>query len=179
MNEKGKVLALGLLFVVCLTLAYFENLFFFQSLGDKDLFVQPWTAVPVVFLHNVLAVSLIVLGMSFYVKFVLNFLPKRRYEYIALEHPRIFASVFTIIILAVSVLRANTLLGGGFLFNPAFVMLLSLPQGILEAYAIFVAIEKILEQELTKKNLATVYMLFFLAALLEVGFVQLLRIAWK
>ncbi|MFQ5758286.1 MAG: hypothetical protein ACE5IF_01255 [Candidatus Bathyarchaeia archaeon] len=173
MNEKVKVLALGLLFVVCLMLAYVENLFFFQSLGD--FFAQPWTAVLAVFSHNVLAISLIMLGMSFYVRFVLNFLPKRRYEYLVLEHPRLFASVFTIMILAVSVLRANTLLGGELLSNAVFVMLLSLPQGILEAYAIFLTIEKILEKRMTRRTLATVYILFFLAALLEVGFVQLLR----
>ena len=173
MNEKGKVLALGILFVVCLMLAYVENLFFFQSLGD--VFAQPLTAVLVVFSHNVLAVSLIMLGMSFYVRFVLNFLPKKRYEYAVLEHPRLFAVIFTILILAVSVLRANTLLGGEPLSKAMLVMLLSLPQGILEAYAIFLGIEKILEKGMTKRNLATVYMLFFLAALLEVGFIQLVR----
>jgi len=173
LNEKGKVLALGLLFVVCLMLAYGENLFFFQSLGD--VFAQPWKAVLVVFSHNVLAVSLFVLGMSFYVRFVLNFLPPRRYKYVVLEHPRLFASVFTIMILAISVLRANTLLGGAILSNAMFVILLSLPQGILEAYAIFLAIEKTLEKRMTKRKLVTVYMLFFLAALLEMGFIQLLR----
>ncbi len=173
MNEKGKALALGLLFVVCLMVAYVENLFFFQSLGD--VFAQPWTAVLVVFSHNILAVSLIMLGMSFYVRFVLNFLPKRRYDYVVLEHPRLFASVFTIMILALSVLRANTLLGGELLSNAMFVMLLSLPQGILEAYAIFLAIEKTLEKRMTKRKLVTLYVLFFSAALLEVGFIQLLR----
>lgn len=173
MNEKGKVLALGLLFVVCLMLAYVENRFFFQSLGE--IFALPWTAVPVIFSHNVLAVSLIMLGMSFYVGFVLNFFPKRRYEYAVLEHPRLFASVFTVMILAISVLRANTLLRGELLSNAMFVLLLSLPQGILEAYAIFLAIEKILEKRMTRRNLATVYTLFFLAALLEVGLIQLLR----
>jgi hypothetical protein len=78
-------------------------------------------------------------------------------------------------ILAISILRANTLLGGAILSNAMFVILLSLPQGILEAYAIFLAIEKTLEKRMTKRKLVTVYMLFFLAALLEMGFIQLLR----
>jgi hypothetical protein len=172
-NEKGKVLMLGLFFLACLILAYVENLFFFHSVGD--IFAEPWIAVPVVFLHNLLAVSLIMLGMSFYVRFVLNFLPKRQYEYVVLEHPRLFASIFTFMILAISVLRANTLLGGDLLSNVLFVMLLSLPQGILEAYAIFLAIERILEKRLNRRNLATIYMLLFLAALLEVGFIQILK----
>ena len=173
MNEKGKVLALGLLFVVCLMLAYVENRLFFQSLGE--IFAQPWTAVPVIFLHNVLAVSLIMLGMSFYVGFVLNFLPKRRCEHVVLEHPRPFAIIFTVMILVISVLRANSLLGGELLSKAVFLILLSLPQGILEAYAIFLAIEKTLEKRMTRRNVATVYTLFFLAALLEVGFIQFLR----
>ncbi len=176
-NERGKMLVLGLLFLACLTLAYAENLLFFGSLGD--VFAQPWKAVLVVFSHNVLAVSLIMLGMSFYVRVVLNFLPQRRHKYIVLEHPRLFAFVFTIIILVISVLRANTLLGGEILSNAIFFVLLSLPQGILEAYAIFLAIEKILEKRMTKRKLVTVYMLFFLAALLEVGFIQLLLIVLK
>jgi len=173
LNQKRKVLGLGLLFVVCLMLAYVENRFFFQSLSD--VFAQPWTAVLVVFSHNVLAVSLTVLGMSFYVGFTLNFLPKRRYEHVVLQYPRLFASIFTIMILAISVLRANSLLGEELLSKAASFIVLSLPQGILEAYAIFLAIEKTLKKEVTRRNLATIYMLFFLAALLEVGFIQLLR----
>lgn len=167
------MLVLALLFLACLIVAYTENLFFFGSLGD--VFAQPWRAVVVVFSHNVLAVSLIMLGMSFYVRVVLKFLPQRKHKYIVLEHPRLFAFVFTIIILVISVLRANTLLGGEMLSNVVFVILLSLPQGILEAYAIFLAIEKILEKSMTKRKVATVYLLFFLAALLEVGFIQILR----
>lgn len=172
MTERSKVVLLGLLFLVCLMLAYFENILFFDSLDD--VFATFWIAVPVVFLHNVFAVSLIMLGMTFYVKFVLAFLPQRRYEYVILQYPRLFAFIFTLVIFAVSVLRANTLLHAQ-LQNLMLVILFSLPQGILEAYAIFLVIEKVLKRNLALKNIVTVYSIFFLAAILEVSFIHLLR----
>jgi len=172
LTEKSKVLLLGLLFLVCLTLAYFENILFFNSLGD--VFATVWTAILVVFLHNVFAVSLIMLGMAFYVRFVLAFLPQKRFEYVILQHPRLFASIFTLVILGVSILRANTLLRTQLLQNPMLIILLSLPQGILEAYAILLSIEKILNRTLTSKDTVTVYSIFLLAAVLEVGVIHLL-----
>ena len=172
MTERSKVVLLGLLFLVCLTLAYFENILFFDSL--ENVFATVWMAVPVVFLHNVFAVSLIMLGMAFYVKFVLAFLPQKRFEYVVLQHPRLFAFIFTIVILSVSILRANTLLQTQLLQNPMLIILLSLPQGILEAYAILLSIEKILKRSLTIKNIVTVYFIFLLAAILEVSFIHIL-----
>ena len=173
MNEKGKVLMLGLSFIACLALAYVENIFFFQSTGN--IFGIPLTAIIVLFSHNVLAVSLIILGMTFYVRYVLTFLPKEKFGYIVLQHPRLFAFIFTIMILATSILRANTLLRIEFLANTLFIiLLLSIPQGVLEGYAIFLAIKKTLEKNITKKNLITVYSLFLLAVILEVSFVRIL-----
>lgn len=154
MTEKSKIVLLGLLFLVCLMLAYFENILFFNSLDD--VFATSWIAVPVVFFHNVFAVSLIMLGMTLYVKFVLAFLLQRRYEYVILQYPRLFAFIFTLVILAVSVLRANTLLHAQLLQNLMLVILFSLPQGILEAYAIFLVIEKVLKRNLTLKNIVSV-----------------------
>jgi len=172
-NEKAKVLILGLSFLTCLVLAYAENILFFQSLGN--IFANPWTAVLVVFSHNVLAVSLIIFGMTFYVRYVLTFLPKEKFGYIVLQHPRLFAFIFTVMILAISILRANTLLRIEFLVNTILViLLLSIPQGVLEGYAIFLAINKTLEKNMTKKNIVTIYSLFLLAAILEVSFIQIL-----
>jgi len=54
------------------------------------------------------------------------------------------------------------------------IILLSLPQGILEAYAILLSIEKILKRSLTIKNIVTVYFIFLLAAILEVSFIHIL-----
>jgi len=172
LTEKSKVALLGVLFLVCLALAYFENILFFNSLDI--VFATLWITVPVVFLHNVFAVSLIMLGMAFYVRFVLTFLPQKRFEYVVLQHPRLFAFIFTIVILAVSILRANTLLRTQLLQNPMLIILLSLPQGILEAYAILLAIEKVLKRSLTLRNIATVYFIFLLAAILEVSFIHFL-----
>lgn len=172
MTEKSKAVLLGLLFLACLILAYFENTLFFNSLGD--VFATFWTAVSIVFLHNVFAVSLIMLGMTFYVKFVLTFLPQRRFEYVVLQHPRLFASMFTLVILVVSILRTNTLLRTQFLQNLLLIVLLSLPQGVLEACAIFLSIEKILKRNLARKNVITVYSIFLLAAVLEVSLIHLL-----
>jgi len=172
-NEKGKVLMLGLSFIACLALAYVENIFFFQSTGN--IFAIPLTAIIVLFSHNVLAVSLIILGMTFYVRYVLTFLPKEKFGYIVLQHPRLFAFIFTVMILAISILRANTLLRVEFLVNTILIiLLLSIPQGVLEGYAIFLAINKTLEKKMTRKNLVTIYSLFLLAAILEVSFIQIL-----
>lgn len=173
MNEKGKVLMLGLSFIACLAIAYVENISFFQSTGN--IFAIPWIAILVLFSHNVLAVSLIILGMTFYVRYVLTFLPKEKFGYIVLQHPRLFAFIFTVMILAISILRANTLLHIEFLANTILIiLLLSIPQGILEGYAIFLAIGKTLEKDMTRKNLVTIYSLFLLAAILEVSFIQIL-----
>lgn len=173
MTEKAKVLILGLSFLACLALAYAENILFFQSLGN--IFANPLTAVLVVFSHNVLAVSLIILGMTFYVRYILTFLPKEKFGYVVLQHPRLFAFIFTIMILAISLLRSNTLLHIELLTNAIFIIiLLSLPQGILEGYAIFLAIDKTLEKNMAKKNLFTIFSFFLLAAILEVGFIQIL-----
>jgi len=172
LTEKVKVVLLGLFFLICLTLAYFENILFFDSL--KNVFTTIWIAVPIVFLHNVFAVSLVMLGMVFYVRFVLTFLPQRRFEYAVLQHPRLFAFIFTAVILGVSILRTNTLLQTQLLQNLMPILLLSLPQGILEAYAILLTIEKILKRSITLRNIVTVYSIFLLAAILEVSFVHIL-----
>ena len=173
MKERGKVALLGLAFIACLALAYFENIFFFQSLSN--VLASPWTAIPVVFSHNVLAVSLILIGMTFYVRYVLAFLPEEKYGYILLQHPRLFSFIFTIMILAISILRAGTLLRIELLGNDLLIiLLLSVPQGVLEGYAIYFAIRKTLEKNMSKKSLVTIYLLFLLAAILEVCFIQIL-----
>ena len=56
----------------------------------------------------------------------------------------------------------------------AIIMLLSLPNGIVEVFGIFLSIFKTLKKELTMKDLMTIYFLFFVAALIEIGFVEVL-----
>jgi hypothetical protein len=174
LNPKKKTVILGLVFILLLVFAYVENSSFFYSLGD--VFSNPPLAVLFVFVHNVLVVSLILLGMTFYVGLVLNFMPKREIEYVVLNNPRIFAFVFTIIVIFISILRASMLVYGQVFFDAlALVILLSTPNAILEGYGIFQTIERTLKRKMTMKALAAIYTIFFIAALIEVGYVQLLK----
>lgn len=173
MNETRRTALLGLVFLLCLVLAYVENRVFFNYL--EDVFLNPPLAVLLVFIHNVLAVSLILVGMTFYVGVVLNFMPKRKIEYVVLEHPRVFAVVFTAMIMLITILRTSMLVQGQVIINTlALVILLSTPNAIIEGYGIFRTIEKTLERKMTLKDLAVIYAIFFVAAVIEVGFVQLL-----
>ena len=174
MNEKNRTIALGIVFLVCLALAYVENISFFHYV--KNVFSNPPLAILLVFIHNILAVSLILVGMAFYVDFVLAFVPKRKYEYLVLQHPRLFALVFTIMILLVSILRAGTLLQGQIVINTLpLVILVSAPNGMIEGYGIFQCIQKTLKKSMSIKDLAVIYSFFFMAAIIEVGYVEALR----
>ncbi len=174
MNQKKKTVILGLVFLLLLVFAYVENSSFFDSLGD--VFSNPPLAVLFVFVHNVLVVSLILLGMTFYVGLVLNFMPQRKIEYVVLHNPRIFAFVFTLMIIFISILRASMLVYGQvFVDTLALIILLSTPNAIIEGYGIFQTIEKTLKRKMTMKALVGIYTIFFVAALIEVGYVHLLR----
>jgi hypothetical protein len=174
LNQKKKTVILGLVFLLLLVFAYVENSSFFDSLGD--VFSNPPLAVLFVFVHNVLVVSLILLGMTFYVGLVLNFMPKRKIEYVVLHNPRIFAFVFTLMVIFISILRASMLVYGQvFVDTLALVILLSTPNAIIEGYGIFQTIEKTLKRKMTMKALVGIYTIFFVAALIEVGYVYLLR----
>jgi len=173
--DKGKkrTVVLGLVFLFFLALSYIENTSFFVYI--RDSFTNPPVAVALVFIHNVLAISLIILAMAFYVEIVLTFMPKRKIEYVVLQNPEIFAIVFTAVILLLSILRASTIVRGQVDVNAlALVILLSLPNGLVEGYGIFQAIKKTLKKNLETRDLAVIYLIFFIAALIEVGFVQVL-----
>ena len=173
MNQKKKTVILGLVFLLLLLPAYLENSSFFRSSGN--VFSNPALAVLFIFIHNVLVVSLILLGMTIYVGLVLSFMPKRKIEYVVLHNPRIFAFVFTIMIILLSILRASMLVYGQVVVNTLiFVILLSTPNAIIEGYGIFQTIEKTLKRKMTLKALTGIYLIFFIAALIEVGYVQLL-----
>jgi hypothetical protein len=176
LDPKKKTVILGLIFLALLLFAYTENSSFFYSLGD--VFTNPPLAVLFVFVHNVLVVSLILLGMTFYVELVVNFMPKREIEYVIIDNPRIFAFVFTLMVIFISILRASTLVYGQvFVETLALVILLSTPNAILEGYGIFQTIERTLKRKMSMKALAAIYTIFFIAAVIEVGYVQLLRAA--
>jgi len=172
-EAKKRTVILGFVFLFFLALSYIENTSFFVYI--RDSFTNPPIAVVLVFIHNVLAISLIILAMAFYVEIVLTFMPKRKIEYVVLHNPEIFAVVFTVMILLISILRASTLVRGQVDVNTlALVILLSLPNGLVEGYGIFQAIKKTLKKNLTMRGLVIIYSIFFVAAVVEVGFVQAL-----
>jgi len=163
LNQKKKTVILGLVFLLLLVFAYVENTSFFGSVGD--VFLNPPLAVLFVFVHNVLVVSLILLGMTFYVGLVLNFMPKKEIEYVILNNPRIFAFVFTLMIILLSILRASMLVYGQVVLNTlVLVILVSTPNAIIEGYGIFQTIEKTLKRRMAMKSLVAIYLIFFVAA---------------
>jgi hypothetical protein len=170
-----RTILLGVLFLGFLGLAFVENTVFFGYAGS--VFYNPLLAIVVVFVHNVLVISLILLSMTFYVGLVLSFFPKRKYEYIVLEHPRTFALVFTIVIIFVSILRASMLIYSEVRVDTlAFIVLMSTPNGIIEGYGIFQTLQKTFKRNMQTKDLAFIYGLFFVAAVVEVGFMNGLRL---
>jgi hypothetical protein len=173
-DSKKRTVVLGSVFLLLLVFAYVENSSFFGGVGD--VFSNVPLAVFSIFIHNVLVVSLILLGMTFYVGLVVNFMSKNEIDYVVLHNPRIFAFVFTIIVIFISILRASTIVYGKvFIETLVLVILLSTPNAILEGYGIFQTIERTLKSNITTKALAGIYLLFLIAAIIEVGYVYLLR----
>ncbi|KPV65090.1 MAG: hypothetical protein AOA65_0469 [Candidatus Bathyarchaeota archaeon BA1] len=141
-------LCLHILLGLCLP--YLENRFFLGHV--KAIFANSPLAITLVFIHNVIAVSLIIIEMRFYVEFVLTFLPKRDIEYAVLHHPRLFAFIFTALILTVSILRVGTFLHRQIVIDLlSIIMLASLPHGIVECYGIYRSIHKILTNSSTNR----------------------------
>ena len=172
-NRKNTAL-LGLAFIVFLGLSYAENLFFFGVLGD--VLQNQFLAVAMLFMHNVLVVSLILLGMTFYVNLVvLNFFKREKYADVIISHPRMFALIFTGVIVFLSILRGATLIYGGISLEALpLILLVSAPIGLVEGYGIYLTIKKTLGRTMSLKALGYIYGLFFVASVMEVGFINLL-----
>lgn len=175
MASKKRTVVLGMILLIFLALAYVENVAFFRY--SATLFTNPPIAVIIVYIHNVLVVSLILLAMTFYVELVLSFFKPIRYEYVVLQHPRVFALVFTVMIILLSIFRASMIVFGSvFVSGLATVVLLSLPNGIIEGYGIYLTIQKTLNRSISMSDLLAIYLLFLIAAVVEVGFIQLLSL---
>jgi len=130
-----------------------------------------------IFMHNVIVISLILLGMKFYVDLVvLGFFKREKYAYIVLEHPRTFAIIFAFVVLFLSILRgANLFLGRIIVEALPIIFLVSAPVGIIEGYGIYLTIKKTLSRTITMKDLVYIYGIFIIAAVVEVGFINILR----
>jgi len=170
---KRNTIFLGLAFVLFLALSYIENMYFFTILSD--VLRNHLLAVGMLFIHNILAISLILLGMTFYVDLVLNFFIKGKYERVVIEHPRTFAVVFATMILFLSILRTSNLLNHSVPVEALPVILLvSAPIAIVEGYGIYLTIKKTLSRTISMKDLVYIYGIFLIAAIMEVGFISLL-----
>ena len=96
---------LGLAFLILLAISSVENAIFFNVLGDIFPSLEVLTVdmvfiqVGMLFIHNIIVISLILLGMTFYVSLVVSdFFKREKYSHVVLDHPRTFALVFTIMI---------------------------------------------------------------------------------
>ena len=174
LNEKRRLICVGISFLILLAFSYFENVIFFKSLNI--LFQNQILAFFMIFIHNVIVISLILLGITFYVSLVkLNFFKGQKYEYVILEHPRTFAIIFAVMILFISLLRGSTLiLGETNVEVLPKILLISTPIGIIEGYGIYLTIRKTLSRTITIKDLACIYGIFAIAAVVEIGFINLL-----
>ena len=176
MDAKKNTALLGVAFIVLLALSYAENLFFFGIL--TDVLQNQYLAVAMLFLHNILVVSLILLGMTFYVNLVvLNFFKREKHPDVVLTHPRSFALIFACMVVFLSILRGATLINGGVnLETLPLILLISAPVGIIEGFSVFLTIKKTLNRTISMKGLVYIYGVFFVASLMEVGFINLLTL---
>ena len=170
---------LGLAFLISLAISFVVNTFFLQGLTDllqnQEVLQNQLLAIIMLFVHNVLVVSLILLGMTFYVNLViLNFFKREKYAHIVLEHPRTFALVFAIVVVFLSILRGSSLFGGLNIEKLPLILLISTPMGIVEGYGIYLTIKKTLSRSVSTKGLIYIYGIFLIAAIIEVGFINLL-----
>ena len=164
---------MGLAFLTLLALSSVENAVFFQILNV--ILQDQLLSVAMLFIHNLLVISLILLGMTFYVNLILNFFKKDKYTLVILEHPRTFALVFTAVIVFLSILRGSNMLYGGIdVETLPLILLISTPIGIVEGYGIYLTLKKTLSRTMTMKDLVYVYGVFLIAAIMEVAFINLL-----
>jgi hypothetical protein len=172
LDSKKYTAFLGLAFIGLLALAYAENLFFYSILGE--VLRNVLLAVAMLFLHNILVVSLILLGMTFYVNLVvLNFFKNDKHADVIISHPRTFALVFSFIVVFLSILRgANMTQGGVNLEVLPLILLISTPIGIVEGYGIYLTIKRTLSRTMSMRSLAAVYGVFFVASIMEVAFIN-------
>ena len=173
-DEKYRTVLLGLAFLTLLLFSYIANTAFFNSLNV--LFQNQPLVFIMIFMNNIIVVSLILLGMRFYVDLVvLGFFKREKHADVILEHPRIFAIVFAFIVLFLSILRgANLFLGRIVVEALPTIFLVSTPIGIIEGYGVYLTIKKTLSRTITTRDLVYIYGIFLTAALLEIGFINIL-----
>jgi len=150
---------------------------FLHILGD--ILQNQLLAVGILFLHNVLVVSLILLGMTFYVNLViLKFFKREKHADVIITHPRSLASVFACLIVFLSILLGATIINGGITLENLplilLILLISAPVGIVEGYGVYLTIKKTLGRIMSMRGLSFIYGVFLVASIMEVGFINLI-----
>jgi len=167
------MLLLGPVFLIFLALSYVENGFFLKILDS--LLKNQLLAVAMIFIHNIIVVSLVLLGLTFYVYLMaLDSFKREKHGRVVLEHPRAFAMIFTFLILFLSLLKGTRLFYGeiGVELLP-LILLGSSPIGIIEGYGIYLTVKNTLSG-ISMKDLVHIYVVFLIAAIIEVTIINLL-----
>ena len=177
--QRKRAGLIGLAFLACLVTSYFLNAFLFNALVTASQ--NQLLLFSMILANNVVVISLILLGMTFYVNLVLsNFFKKEKYAYVVLEHPRVFASVFSCMILFLSILKgANLFFGRIIIERLPWIFLVSAPIGAIEGYGVYTTIKKTLSRTMSMRELAYIYGIFIIAAIIEVSFINLARSSIK
>lgn len=115
-----------------------------------------------IFAHNSLAASVVAVGMLLHTH-VTEALPERfnRHD-VVLRHPKLFSAVFSALLILGSVCSY----GGLGSLNVSLIPLL-LPVAVVESYGLFIASLTGLEKRVSARNMAKVYAVFAIGAVLE------------
>ena len=172
-NNRNLIL-IGVTFLILLFFSYFTNIIFFGTLNS--IFQNQLLGFLMIFMNNVIVVSLILLGMTFYVKLVTNdYFKREKHPQVVLEHPKTFAAVFAVIVLLFGILRGTNLIFGNIIIEMLpLIFLVNAPLGIIEGYGVYFTINKVLTRTIVMKDLVRIYGIFLLAAAIEVGLVSVL-----
>jgi hypothetical protein len=172
-DDRFGTMLLGFAFLILLLFSYLANIVFLNSLSI--LFQNQLVGFIMIFMNNIVVVSLILLGMKFYVNLVvLGFFRREKEPDVVLKHPQIFAVIFAFIVLFLSILRGvNLFLGRIAIETLPMVFLVSTPIGIIEGFGIYLTIRRTLSRIITLKNLVFIYGIFLLAAVLEMTLIAI------
>jgi hypothetical protein len=159
LEDKLRVAVLGLVFSALLSLVHFESRVF-MPLADWVVHARA-VMVVLIFTHNSLAATAIVVGMLFASTFVEALPVKyRRGNGVAVARPKVFSAVFAVLL----VLRSLLVWGGSLNANA---LLHCVPVAALEACGLYLATLMGLRSSVSMKNMATLYALFLAGAIME------------
>ncbi len=161
LGKRLRAFMLGIAFAALLVCAHFESKAFISN-AEAVLRSGLWMAL-LIFAHNSLAATTATAGMCFYV-FLAEAVPRLRDKgyFLIQRNAKLFSAAFTILIIFNSLL-----LGGGLqVFNVQLVHFW-IPVAAVEACGMYLAILYPLTGRLSALNMAKVYSVFLIGAILE------------